>query len=65
MDIVSMPKLPGCRTTFAKILSIQAVDSFSVFNNTILLKMGMASKLADNSLATLSLGYHYSTMYVC
>ena len=30
MDIVSMPKVPGCRTKFGKIQSIQAVDTISV-----------------------------------
>jgi hypothetical protein len=30
MDIVSMPKVPRCRTKFAKIRSIQAVDTISV-----------------------------------
>ena len=29
MDIVSMPKVPGCWTTFGKIGSVQAVDTIS------------------------------------
>ena len=36
-----MPAVPGCRTTFAKIRSIQAVDT--KVHNAILQKMGMAS----------------------
>jgi hypothetical protein len=31
MDVVSLPKVPGCHTTFAKIRSIHAEDSISVF----------------------------------
>jgi tRNA(Glu) U13 pseudouridine synthase TruD len=33
MDIVSMPKVPGYRTTVTKIPNIQAVDTISVRHN--------------------------------
>ena len=36
MDIVSMPKVPGCRTTFAKTQTIQAVDTISVLLRPIM-----------------------------
>ena len=43
MDIVSMPKVSGSRTTFAKIRSIQTVDTCRDFriHNAILLEMGV------------------------
>jgi hypothetical protein len=36
MDIVSMPKAPGCRTKFAKILSIHAEDTIYVLLGPIM-----------------------------
>ena len=45
MDIVSMPKVCGCRTTFGNIQSTQAVDTLSVLLGPIILqKMIMASQ---------------------
>ena len=36
VDIVSMPKVPGCRTTFEKIRSIQAMDTISALLGPII-----------------------------
>ena len=46
MGIGSIPKVPGCRTKFAKIRSISAVDTFRAFraHNAVLPEMGGASQ---------------------